>query len=170
MKLLYENVANSEHEFLYLTGLTVSEFNLLLEQFSSVWQDYITHNTLEGKVRERLVKKERKNAQLPSDADKLFFILYHLKNNCLQHTLAVTFGMRQPHACVWIQTLTPILQKALGNAGVLPERDPLKINEVLADVTEIIIDGVERPIQRSSDNEKQKKEYSGKKKGIVKTT
>jgi hypothetical protein len=59
------------------------------------------------------------------------------------------------------------LEKTLGKELVLPER---KINsldelfEIFPEAKDIFIDGTERPIQRPKDHEKQKKNYSGKKK------
>ena len=50
---------------------------------------------------------------------------------------------------------------------VLPERKISTLEELLEvfpDVRDLFIDGTERPIQRPKDNEKQKENYSGKKK------
>jgi len=63
--------------------------------------------------------------------------------------------------------LASILEKALGRAMVLPERKISTMKELLEafpDVRDLLIDGTERPIQRPKDNEKQKENYSGKKK------
>jgi hypothetical protein len=50
---------------------------------------------------------------------------------------------------------------------VLPERKIRTLEELLEafpDVGDLLIDGTERPIQRPKDDEKQKENYSGKKK------
>lgn len=167
MKLQYKEVKDRPQKILSLTGYQSAEFEALLKTFSDVWRNYIRYYTLTGEKRQRIVQKERKNAQLPTDADKLFFILYQYKNNCLQETLATTFGMEQPHACFWLKLLRPILKETLKKEQVLPERQAERINRAIMGIEEIIIDGVERAIERSRDNETQEEDYSGKKKDIA---
>jgi len=74
--------------------------------------------------------------------------------------------MSQGQANDWIQRLGPILQGALKEQALLPERDPANLEQVLAeyDLLEFTIDGTERRKQRPKDNEVQKEYYSGKKK------
>ena len=74
--------------------------------------------------------------------------------------------MSQTQANYWIQTLTPILKKALSDMGHLPERLPENLEKILREegAEEVSIDATERRCQRPKDNEKQKKYYSGKKK------
>lgn len=164
--LRYNDIQSKRHKVLSHTGLKVEEFEILLTTFSPRWQHYIRHYTLEGKLRKRLVKQERSNAMLPSDADKLLFILYHHKNNPLQEALATLFGMEQPHANFWIKLLMPILQDSLQHQGVVPERKAERLHRVLQGVDQVLIDGTERPIQRSADSETQKEDFSGKKKTL----
>ncbi len=60
-----------------------------------------------------------------------------------------------------------LLEKALGRKMALPERKLESIEEFITRfprVTEVMIDGTERPIQRPQDQQKQKDHYSGKKK------
>ena len=59
-----------------------------------------------------------------------------------------------------------ILQAALKEDALLPEREPANLEQVLAeyDLLEFTIDGTERRIQRPKDNVEQKEYYSGKKK------
>ncbi len=94
-----------------LTGLSVEEFDSLLTDFSTTWDDHIRHFTIMGEVRKRKVRKERKKSQLPTTGDKLFFVLYQFKNNCLQESLAAQFGMAQPHVCLGLQLLSKLLKK-----------------------------------------------------------
>lgn len=165
-RLRYQDIEAKPHKVLSHTGLKVAEFEILLKTFSERWQHYIRHYTLEGKLRKRLVKKARSNAMLPSDADKLLFILYHHKNNPLQEALATLFGMEQPHANFWIKLLMPILQESLQHQGVVPERKAERLHRVLQGVEQVLIDGTERPIQRSGDHQTQKEDFSGKKKTL----
>jgi hypothetical protein len=62
--------------------------------------------------------------------------------------------------------LQPILEQGLGQKMVLPMRQVRSIEEFIErfpEVKEVIIDGTERPIQRPSDRDQQKLNYSGKK-------
>jgi len=86
---------------LALTSLTIEEFEDLLITFSEVWISTMNHFNFDGSERKRAYS-EKKNAVLKLIEDKLFFILYFLKNNPLQETLAVNFGMDQPQANVYI--------------------------------------------------------------------
>ncbi|WP_217523211.1 transposase family protein [Pleurocapsa sp. PCC 7327] len=67
----------------------------------------------------------------------------------------------------WVHRLQPVLEAALGQKMALPER---KLNSIEAflvrypKVKRVMIDGTERPIQRPKNPEKQKLNYSLKKK------
>lgn len=75
--------------------------------------------------------------------------------------------MDRSQANRWVHHLQPILEVALDKKMVLPERKLRSIEQFVQqfpEVTEVIIDGVERPIARPSDDETQRLNYSGKKK------
>ncbi|MDR2066093.1 MAG: hypothetical protein LBP85_10365 [Prevotellaceae bacterium] len=57
---------------LSLTSLPVSEFEDLVPTFKSHWDDYYSHYTLKGKVRER-ISCGRRTGKLPQIEDKLLF-------------------------------------------------------------------------------------------------
>jgi len=103
---------------------------------------------------------------MKSAEDKLLFILFYFKIYPLQEVQAYIFGMSQPMACKWIQSLTPCLDKALGYKVELPDRKVSNLEDILKEAPglEFIIDGTERPIQRPKDPQSQKRNYSGKKK------
>jgi hypothetical protein len=61
----------------------------------------------------------------------------------------------------------PVLEETLGEQQVLPLRKLRSIEEFRThypEVGEVIIDGTERPVQRSKKSEQQTENYSGKKK------
>ena len=75
--------------------------------------------------------------------------------------------MHKSSCCRWVQWFLPALQEILGKELVLPERkisDPEEFVRLFPGVQAVFVDGTERPIQRSKDNERQKANYSGKKK------
>lgn len=81
------------------------------------------------------------------------------------------FDLVESKACTWVHRLLPLLDEALGFAHKRPDRKQRgrNLEELLRDFPElkelgILGDGVERPVRRPKDNEKQKARYSGKKK------
>jgi len=80
------------------------------------------------------------------------------------------FGLSQPRANYWIHVLLPILQQALAEMGMAPERDAKAVasNPLVREVEpDLLIDGTERRRQRPKDAKKQAEHYSGKKKAHV---
>ena len=158
----YDKVRKNPVQLLSLTGFTVEEFESLLPIFKYEWEAYYSHYTLKGKVRERL-SYGRKTGLLPMISDKLLFLLSYLKNNPLQEYHGATFGMTQPQCNAWIHLLSGILVKTLKTLGELPDRNSLRIQSVLSECKDVLLDGTERPIQRPVDSDRQKPCYSGKK-------
>ena len=73
----YTKARQNERQFKSLTSLSVEQFDTLLPIFESKWDDFIEKFNLDGTPRMRkYVPKNEK--QLPTVADKLFFILFYL--------------------------------------------------------------------------------------------
>ncbi len=162
-KLRYIDLRENPKALLAHTGLNPDEFDALAVFFDQAWQRYIGAYTLEGKPRKRQ-NRGRNNETFATPEDQLLFVLIYLKTNPLQETLSAAFGLRQPHASPWLKLLLPLLEQALGRADCLPERESEHLARAVADKQRVLIDGTERPIQRSLDYEVQKEHYSGKKK------
>lgn len=76
------------------------------------------------------------------------------------------FDLDRSQTHEWMHELQPILEAALGQEMVLPERKLRSMGAFLEQfpgVERVMIDGTERPIQRPQDNDKQRLNYSGKK-------
>ena len=58
------------------------------------------------------------------------------------------------------------LERALGRADCLPERQSERLARAVAEQQRVLIDGTERPVGRSIDDATQKEHYSGKKNAI----
>jgi len=71
--------------------------------------------------------------------------------------------MTQPQANFWIHLLSPVLRKTLKRLKELPGRNNQKLELLLKDCPDVLLDGVERNIQRPIDSEQQQDCYSGKK-------
>jgi hypothetical protein len=147
------------------TSLDPNEFDTLLIPFEQVWEAYVSTHYRHKKWRRRRYGGGRK-PRLVTLEDKLLFILFYFKVYPLQEVIAHVFGMSQGRANEWIHKLSPILERALGEAHCLPERDPQNLEQVLALCASVdfVIDGTERPVQRPSAPIEQKDQYSGKKK------
>ncbi len=161
-KLRYTELSGNPKALLAHTGLKPAEFETLCHVFDDCWKQYSKYNTLEGKPRVRQ-NRSRKNEILPTSEDKLLFVLYYLKTNPLQEVLASAFGMYQPHASAWLKRLLPRLEEALAETDSLPERHSERLYRAVLDQDTVLIDGTERPIQRSVDNATQREHFSGKK-------
>jgi hypothetical protein len=105
-----------------------------------------------------------RKGNLENPAEKLFFILFYFKCYPTFDVLGLFFNLNRSNACRNVHKLTLILEKVLGKKMVLPKRRINSLEELFPWAKDIFIDGTESPIQRSSDNEKQKESYSGKKK------
>ena len=165
--LSYETLKNKARGFLAATGLTVEEFQKLLPAFESAYgKCYPSHQTVEGKPRRRRAGGGAKGL-LNSIADRLLFILIYEKTNPLQTMHGLQFGLSQPQTHYWIHQLLAVLQQALADLGMRPEREagcvaasPLAVEGT----SDLAIEGSERRRQRPKDDELQKVHYSGKNK------
>jgi hypothetical protein len=165
--VIYTEIQNDRRKFLALTGLTVSEFQLLLSAFAQCYERlYRLDQTLAGQPRQRFPGGGRKGA-LHAPEQKLLFLLVYLKTYPLQTVLGELFGLSQPGVNYWIHRLLPILRDALDALGALPERDGghfARREAASGGGPRLIVDGTERRRQRPKNAEKQAAHYSGKKK------
>lgn len=160
---------NSNRLMKSVTGLSVKEFKQLAEGLERELEKEKQTQYKKGLTTHRRKRKPgggRKGA-LKTTYEKLFFILFYFKCYPTFDLSGLLFDFNRSNACRNVQKLTPLLEKTLGEKMVLPKREIHTLKELLdtfPEVHDLIIDGTERPIQRPKDNEKQKKNYSGKKK------
>ena len=156
--MYYGKIRHRYSQELAATGLTPAEFDALLITFKYHWEEYYSHFTLVGKVRQR-ISYNRKTSVLPLIQDKMFFRY----TNPLQELHAIQFEMTQPQANKWIHLLSEILQRTLKTLGELPDRNSKRLIHILKGCEDVLLDGTERPIQRPVDEDRQSACYSGKK-------
>lgn len=156
--MYYGKIRHRYSQELAATGLTPAEFDALLITFKYHWEEYYSHFTLEGKVRQR-ISYNRKTSVLPLIQDKMFFRY----TNPLQELHAIQFEMTQPQANKWIHLLSEILQRTLKTLGELPDRNSKRLIHILKGCEDVLLDGTEIPIQRPVDEDRQSACYSGKK-------
>jgi hypothetical protein len=163
----YDGLTQDGRKFVALTGITPAEFRRLLPAFTRAYaRAFPSTTTRAGKPRRRRPGAGRKAALLRPE-DKLLFILVYQKAYPLQELLGSLFGLSQSRANRWVHRLLPVLVRALGRLGCLPERDPGRFSRHerrRGEPPELIIDGTERRRQRPKSPEKQALHYSGKKK------
>lgn len=165
--IIYDKLKKNRREFLALTGLTMKEFKQLLPAFTRAYeQKYPPTKTRTGKKRQRKIGGGC-TGNLPSPEQKLLFAMVYLKTYPIQAVLGALFNLSQSRTNEWLQILLPIVQQALNDLDVLPERRPrqfARTQKRKSKSNEYIIDGTERRRQRPKHKEKQTLHYSGKKK------
>ncbi|MGB8646701.1 MAG: transposase family protein [Anaerolineae bacterium] len=127
---------------------------------------YPRTKTRTGKARRRQAGGGRKSS-VHSAEQKLLFALVYLKAYPLQTLLGEVFEMSQSRANRWIHQLLPVLQQALKDLGVRPERNPRQFarhERNQGEPLDLIIDGTDRRRQRPKNKAKQADHYSGRKK------
>ena len=162
----YEQLKKTPELFKSFTGLTLKAFQTLLPAFRRAYGAGLDQRDQERETpRQRQRGGGRKGAQETLE-DKLVFILFYFRMYPVQVLQGYLFGLGQPQASEWIHRLTPVLNAALGYEKQLPARQAKNIEQVLAACPdlEFIIDGAERPIRRPKDPDRQRQNYSGKKK------
>jgi hypothetical protein len=157
----FEDIKNHSQKLKALTSYDVDKFYQILPYFQAELEDYFENYTFEGKKRTRKYVPKAPE-QLSSVEEKLFFVLYYLKNNPTQEALGFTFGLSQDMCNKWIHLLTNILQKSLKSYEA--ESNPYRIANKIEENQSYIVDGTERPIQR--DSYVQEEYFSGKKNPI----
>jgi hypothetical protein len=165
--MTYTELQNDRRKFLALTGLTLREFQLLLPAFAQAYERlYRPDQTLAGQPRQRFPGGGRKGV-LDAPEQKLLFLLVYLKTYPLQTLLGELFALSQSRVNYWIHRLLPILNEALDELGVRPERDGshFAVSQAASgESPRLIIDGTDRRRQRPKNPEKQAAHYTGKKK------
>lgn len=143
--------------FFRLSGIRVSDFDDLVEQTYPLW--------LESE-RKRLSRKNRQRAigagmKYRLDfAGQLLMCLVYYRTYVSHVFLGLVFGVSSPTVCRRNRAMT----RLLAGHFRLPERKIHFTEEDRNDLLYLMVDGTERPVQRSKKPGKRKKNYSGKKK------
>jgi hypothetical protein len=146
-----------------LTGLKVSEFEALIEDFTWNYQEY---EAKRKKKRQRKLGGGR-GSYIETTREKLFYILMYMKTYPTFDVASFYVGFARSNACTWMHTLLPILEQTMKRKLVLPQRkisDPEEFLRLFPEAKEVFVDGVERLRQRPKKKRAATKTYSGKKK------
>jgi len=146
------------------TGLTESKFDILLSHFK------VTYLKQYGQ------DMASRHAHIPQDfvflseEDLLLFTLFSLKSGLSYDLLGLTCGMDGATAHRGQKEGLSILEPTLSDLGLLPARTFETVEafeKYFEKVDTLLIDVTEQRIQRPSDDEEQKINYSGKKNAIL---
>lgn len=149
-----------------LTGLKPGEFTDLLPTFTEVLLKKMKRQHNDNPHKQRAFGGGRKGC-LPTPADKFFFILFYYKCYPTYDVLSFLFNADRGDLCRRQFFLSGIMESTLGKKLALPKRKLRSVEDffkAFPEAKEVFIDGTERPIQRPKNKEKQKANYSGKKK------
>ena len=162
----YHKLVQKPAIFQSFTGLKLSAFAELLPAFEQAYEIDLDRRDAQRKIKRDRQRGGGRTGALPLIEDKLVFILVYFRFYPVQILQGYLFGLSQPQANDWIHRLSSVLNQALGMQQQLPARRAKDIETILSACPglEFIIDGTERPIRRPKDPEKQKQNYSGKKK------
>lgn len=152
-------------------GMSREEIEFLLPVFSQCLIAY-RYELKPRSERERKIGGGRKG-DLPTDLDKLLYILMYLKVYPTYDVLSVLSNHQRSKCGDSVQLLLPVLERTLGRKLVLPERKASSLEEVFERVPglkDVFLDGTERRIQRPREKKRQNKLYSGKKKMTTRKT
>lgn len=164
----FEVVSKRPKIFERLSGHTVTEFERLLDAFSSAWREQCQKERV-GKQYLRAPGGGR-TPELQSLEDKLLFMLVYVRSYPTFFVAGLMFGFSETAACGWFHRLLPALDQALGYAHVKPSRKHGRnLEEILTEFPELrefglLADGTERPTRRPKNKDKEKSRFSGKKK------
>jgi hypothetical protein len=170
---MYQKWLKNPVRFVSMTGYSMEQFSLLLPYFDKAHQHYFSRYDLKGKKKKehrRFViysnPQDPADSPLPTVEDRLAFILSFKKLNPIQEQQADWFDMTQKQCNEFIHSLTIVLENALRDACVMPATTAQQLAEQLDTAGDMVLlhDGTEREIPRPVDEEKQKENYSGKKK------
>ena len=149
-------------------GTSRPEIEALIPQLEEVWQQQLAQRP----NRQRAVGAGAKG-KLAGAERKLSFILFYLKVYPTFDVLSCFFALDSSQCCRWGHKLLPLLEQVLGRQLVLPKRQITSLAEFTAafpGATEVLVDGMERPILRPKQASTHRKHYSGKKKRHTRKT
>jgi hypothetical protein len=169
MLLNKEKVLKSPRICQAVFGVSKEKIEAILPKFN---QCLIAYRYQLKPKRKRKVGGGRKG-DLPTDLDKLLYILMFLKIYPTYDVLSIIANHQRSKCGDSVNFLLPVLEMTLDRELVLPKRKARSLEEVFErcpELKDVFIDGTERRTQRPRNLKKRKKLYSGKKKSTTRKT
>ena len=164
-----QRIIKSERICKAVFGMSYEEIQELLPVFKQCLLEH-RYNLYPERIRK--VGGGRKG-DLPTDEDKLLYILMYLKIYPTYDVLSVLTDHQRSKCGDTVKLLLPVMEMVLKRKLVLPKRKVNSLEEVFKrcpELKDVFIDGAERPIQKPVNNKKKNKLYSGKKKTTTRKT
>ncbi len=149
-------------------GMSKEEIERLLPVFSQCLLAHRYH--LKPKEQRKRKAGGGRKGDLPTDEDKLLYILMYLKIYPTYDVLSVLTNHQRSKCGDSVQLLLPVLEMVLGRELVLPERKARTLEEVFErcpELKDVFMDGTERRTQKPKNLKRRNKLYSGKKKATT---
>ncbi len=148
------------------TGLSKKQFCILVTKFQICYESYY-----KSTLTEVFCNLSVQNPILETYEACLFFVLFQLKNGLTFDVLGFVFNTDGSNAHRNFERYLFVLEMTLQDEQMLPKRLYQTVEDLiihLGNETDLIFDGTEFPIERPADKEKQEKNFSGKKKHMLK--
>jgi hypothetical protein len=152
----------TERKWRAATGLNQERFYKLLERFKASYE-----RQYKKSIEQKQEAEKHFDFCLSNEEELLYFTLFSLKSGLTYDLLGLVCGMNASSAQKNQGKGLKVLAGALGE--YMPTRTlktPEEFNTLFKGIEELLIDATENLKQRPSDEEEQKKYYSGKKKVI----
>jgi len=160
---ILERLFRNERTMRAVFGLGTAKFDELAQRVDALW----TRRLERRKNRQRAVGGGQPS-KIPTGRHKLAFILFYLKAYPTLDVMSVFSGINNGECCRWVQKLLPLLEELLGEKQVLPKRRIRSMQDFAAAfpaAAEVILDGMERPVQRSKKKRRSGRITVGKRRG-----
>lgn len=160
MKLNYKDV-KTDRQWRATVGLSKEKFEDLSNLFKQCYEGF------HGISLEKGAANLKKTLLLGTYEDCLFYVLFQLKNGLTYDVLGFLAGTDSTNARRLFEQHQKLLEMTLFQTGHLPKRNfesVAELKELLKNESEIILDVTEVGVERKSNYEAQKQDYSGKKK------
>jgi len=169
----YNNLKQRPRHFLTFTGLTVAEFDKLVQDNRQDWQEHRIERLLKNNPqRKRKLGGGRKFA-LPTFEDQLLLTLILAKHYCSCLFLEYLFSIDTSTVCRTSQALMSIIKKDgkyIIDLGPRPSKKTTTLDDLrerIPNIDEILADCTEQKIPRPEKKSKRNKHHSGKKKAFT---
>jgi hypothetical protein len=164
MSQLREYIEKHPSETQRMLGI---DYDQLIQLITQAEKLYARQKTSQESQKTRLIKPGSGRPPKLTIADQIILTLVYLHNLPTFQMLGVQFGIGESTANYifhrWIKILRDLLPASVLEQVKKNDGERAWVLEILKDV-ELIVDSYEQPIQRPTDNEEQKKNYSGKQK------
>jgi len=161
--LILEKLCKNQRVMRAVFGLDAAKFAELGARMDEMWYK---------KLASRKDRKRAPGAGQPSKiaggAQKLAFILFYLKVYPTFDVMSVFSGINGGDCCRWAHELMPLLEELLGQKLALPKRKINSMEDFAAafpQAAEVVIDGMERPVQRPEKKRRNASIIRGKRRG-----